>query len=568
MSMSMDRRHRAAGTLRGAGRRQAGAALAENLLLVLGSVGFALLLFGALEGGLRLAGVGDPDASGASRLAYQQIRLPILVPAMRPDGVAVLNTDDPRLPHASILAEKPAEALRVFTFGGSATAGLGYSPNVSFSRHLERMLARAYPERRVEVVNLGIVALSSRQVRVLVEDTVRNHDADLVIVYSGNNEFLEIHAEKYARASAGWLGPVREALQRTNLSRFANRALRGRPGTPSLSEQDLSHDDLRLTQDRIIQEVEMTPAEVEAVVARYRANLEAIAEAAEAADTPLVLMTVASNWRWRGREDLPADWLDTLLGEAGDDPNGRYERAVALLTEELADAAPEERWELLYRRALAHEALGAFGAARDDFRSAMNQDPHLRRALDAQAEQVRALSERPGVVPFDTISVLARDARNGIVGFDEFYDYVHFTPEGALRVAAALFETLTRRVLPSPASGFDADAYVSERRARLETLTEDALARGEFMGIGPDPARVHDRDLWKYDRMVDALDARLDADPDDFRARVWRGNARAFRRGGGPAAAEDYRAALAQRPDAAEVARNLETLAREGRAGR
>ncbi len=69
------------------------------------------------------------------------------------------SAGDVRLPYQTIRQDKPENALRIFTFGGSATAGLGYSPNVTFARHLERLLEMAQPDRVVEVVNLGIVAL-------------------------------------------------------------------------------------------------------------------------------------------------------------------------------------------------------------------------------------------------------------------------------------------------------------------------------------------------------------------------------------------------------------------------
>ena len=114
-----------------------------NVLMLLGSVLMSVLLILALEGVLRLVGLGAPDAAHASRLKYQQIYLPILEPGERADGTPVVKTADSRLPYQSILAKKPANGLRVFTFGGSATAGLGFSPNVTFARHLERMLEQA-----------------------------------------------------------------------------------------------------------------------------------------------------------------------------------------------------------------------------------------------------------------------------------------------------------------------------------------------------------------------------------------------------------------------------------------
>jgi len=175
-----------------------------NLLLLFGSLFFVVLLFAVLEGSLRLVGIGAADPQ-FSRLKYQQIPIPILEPGARPDGSPVLRTNDVRLPYQSILRAKPPGSLRVFTFGGSATAGLGFSPNVTFARQLSRMLAQAYPDRPVEVMNLGIVALASNQVKQIVADAVRGYEPDLLVVYSGNNEFLEVHAEKYAQAHATWL---------------------------------------------------------------------------------------------------------------------------------------------------------------------------------------------------------------------------------------------------------------------------------------------------------------------------------------------------------------------------
>jgi tetratricopeptide (TPR) repeat protein len=539
---------------------------AANLLLVAGSLLLTLLLLLLLEGMLRLAGLGAEDKAHASRLKYQQIYLPILEPAERPDGTRILRSADIRLPYQSILAEKPANALRVFIFGGSATAGLGFSPNVTFARHLERMLEEAYPERRVEVVNLGIVALASQQVQVLVEAVIRNYDPDVAIVYSGNNEFLEIHAEKYAAKHATLLSALGDRLSRTNLYRLLNRAIHGAPRTPSLAEQDFSREELRMTEAALIRDIRMRPEEIQAIVERYEATMAAISAAARAGGTPLVLMTVASNWKWRGRQDLPADWLDTLVpGPAPE--RERYRQAISILTRELEGSPPAQQSDLLFRRAVAAEALGDFTAARADYRAAMNADPHLRRALDAQAEGVRRVAARHDVALVDVIEVLSGRAQHGIIGFDEFYDYVHFTPRGVVLVAAATLRTLIASgILPEPAA-FDIDDYVRERLAWQAALDRDPLAVGDWLGFGFDKAAIHDRDLWKYDKLVKELDARITRHAGDVPTLVYRGNAHAFRIDGAAQAARDYRAALAataaDAADAAVIRGNLEALQAE-----
>jgi len=536
-----------------------------NILLALGSAVLTVMLLGVVEAGLRLAGLGAADASRASRLKYQQIYLPILVPGRRADGTAVLQPADKRLPFQSIPLRKKPGTVRIFTFGGSATAGLGYSPNVTFARYLERMLQTAHPGVTFEVVNLGIVALASQQVRLLVADVCAHYDPDILIVYAGNNEFLEMHAEKYASRHANALSRLEDGVRETNLYRAVDRAVNGPPKIPSLTEQDFSNDDLRLSEAEIIEDVDVSPAEVGGVVDRYEANIQEMADAAGAAHRPLILMTVASNWEWRGRSDLPDDWVREVWGHDVDGSPDTWRRTRDILSQKLESAPAKQRHEWLFRRAVAAAALGDFTAARADYRAAMNEDPHLRRALDAANDRVRHVAERSGAALVDTVEVLSRQAEHGIVGFDEFYDYVHFTPQGALRVAAALFDEIHRQGGLPDVGSFDTQAYVAAEIDRIRLLEEDSKAVFDWMGFGFDKALLHDRDLWKYEHMRSALDERLKHNPGDVRALVYRGNARFFELGGAAAAARDYDAALALAPAQQEIRDNLERLRADGR---
>jgi hypothetical protein len=544
-------------------RNQARSSLLANLALIVGSLVFTVLLLAALEGALRFLGLGAPDEARASRLKYQQIYLPIFESAVRPDGQRILRITDTRLPYQSILTEKPANGLRVFTFGGSATAGLGFSPNVTFARHLERMLKRAYPDRLVEVVNLGIVALAARQVKVLVEDVCRNFSPDAVLIYSGNNEFLEIHAEKYAAANANPITRLRDLAAQTNLYRLLDRLIRGAPKTPSLAQQNLTAADLRMTEEALIRDIEMQPEEIEAITDRYEKTMEGIATVCQENQAPVVLMTVASNWRWRGREDLPADWLDELVPSKEAPLAERYRQALDLLAERIASSSRDERYEWQFKRAVAAESLGEFEAARDDYRASMNNDPHLRRALDTFAERVRRVARDRGTYLVDVVKVLSTQASHGIIGFDEFYDYVHFTPRGVVLVAAEAFRAmLGGGILPEP-ENFDPDDYVQERSAWQAGLTEDPLDVAEWLGFGFDQAGITDRDLWKYDKLLKVLDERIEKNPQDLNARVYRGNAYSFRIDGAARADSDYRAALAVAGDNAAILSNLERLVSE-----
>jgi lysophospholipase L1-like esterase len=536
-----------------------------NILLAFGSIVLTAMLLGFVEASLRLAGLGTADASRASRLKYQQIYLPILVPGHRADGTAVLQPADKRLPFQSIRRLKQPGTVRIFTFGGSATAGLGYSPNVTFTRYLERMLQTAHPGVAFEVVNLGIVALASQQVRLLVADVCAHYDPDILIVYAGNNEFLEMHAEKYARRHANVLSRFADEVRETNLYRVVDRIVSGPPKIPSVAQQNFSNDDLRLSEAEIIADVDVSPVEVASAVDRYDASIEAMAEAAGVAHRHLVLMTVASNWKWRGRSDLPDDWVREVWGHDVDGSPETWRRTRDILSQKLESAPARQRHEWLFRRAVAAAALGDFAAARADYRAAMNEDPHLRRALDAANDRVRHVAQRSGVALVDTVEVLSHQAEHGIVGFDEFYDYVHFTPLGNLRVAAALFDEMHRQGWLPDALSFDPQGYVAAELERIRMLEEDPIAVLDWMGFGFTKALLHDRDLWKYEHMTSALDERLKQHPDDVRALVYRGNARFFELDGAAAAARDYTDALALAPAPQEVRDNLERLRADGR---
>jgi tetratricopeptide (TPR) repeat protein len=195
----------------------------------------------------------------------------------------------------------------------------------------------------------------------------------------------------------------------------------------------------------------------------------------------------------------------------------------------------------------------------------MNEDPHLRRALDVANDRVRRVAQSHGVALVDAVDVLSNQAAYGIVGFDEFYDYVHLTPRGALVVAAALFDEITRERWVTDAGLFDPQAYVAAEIDRIGSLGEDPPAVRDWMGFAFDKGLLYDRDLWKYEHMVRSLDERLRKDPTDVRALVYRGNAHFFELDGAAAAARDYRQALAIDPGDQEARANLEQLSADGR---
>lgn len=88
----------------------------------------------------------------------------------------------------AFVAEKPKNDFRIFVLGESSVAGFPYPPNVSFPRFIKRKLEIYYPEKYIEVINLGISAINSNTLKDIAE-AVAEQKPDLILIYTGHNEY-------------------------------------------------------------------------------------------------------------------------------------------------------------------------------------------------------------------------------------------------------------------------------------------------------------------------------------------------------------------------------------------
>ena len=502
----------------------------------------------ATEVALRVLGIGAPDPSRG--LATQQVELPILRPDELDDGTEVWCTVDPRMPVQCVPRAKTEDALRVFLFGGSSVGGLHDSPNVTFGRHLERLLGFACPEREIEVVNLGMGDLSSAQVRFLVEDVCRNFEPDALIVQCGSNEFLVPRAERHAESQRTSGQSVAASLRSMHLARTLGTFFGATaPVVPVPEEEDAR------SWRQILEELPLLPDEGERAVDVYETHLRAVAGTASRHGVPLFLMTAASNWQWRGRLDLPKGWVEKLATD------GSLLTVRGLLDTMVESSSPGTRHEWLFKRAELNMRLGEHESALADYRLAMNTDPRLRRAPDVMGERMAQVADDSGAILVDTVAFLSENARHGIVGFDEFYDHGHFTSRGAVLVAGELYRTLAREGVFQPRQGFNADLYVRERLTN--PMATDRLGVYEWTGANFWSGYHTNRNPRKYARALAKLDRRIEEKPRDAQALVFRGNARFFEVGGRESAEADYRAALEINPKLRAARLNLEACARD-----
>jgi hypothetical protein len=349
------------------------------------------------------------------------------------------------------LVEKPPGGVRVFCLGGSAAAGWPHDAEASYPGFLREMLARALPGRSVEVVNAAGHTYASYRVKVVFDEIVA-YEPDFVVLYTGNNEFLEsvVYTRAGSQEDDGPLAVLR-------LSRRMARALAGPPtiDIQNYSQRDHTINRLSFAFGRA-SELREDPEQFAAVSDHYRFNLEAMLAEGRRRGIPVLLTTVPVNVRdWRPNVSLHGT-------ERGSEARDRWQSAFreGVLALEASRprsaiaplaraAAQDERYaDTWFQLGRAHLAAGDPAAARGALVQALHRDAYpFRSVFDAVVREVADASKAPLL---DLTSVFAGIARDGIPGFDLFVDYVHPAAAANERIAFEVVrEAANRGWLPA-----------------------------------------------------------------------------------------------------------------------
>jgi tetratricopeptide (TPR) repeat protein len=445
------------------------------------AVAIPVLMLAALEGGLRLAGVGHPAGFTVpcsigghpgrcdnDRFTWQFF----------PPGAFRLP------PSFAIQDEKPRNAFRIFIVGESAAQG-DPDPSYSFGRHLEAMLRIRFPGVRFEVVNTAITAVNSHVLLPAVRDLARRQ-GDLFIVYAGNNEVVGPFGAGTSlthRTSRLWLARAAIAARSTRIGQILAGGLGRRAGAGRAEWRGME----MFLEQRIAAD---HPA-LERVYSNFRANLRDLVAEARSSGAHVILSTVATNLRDSApfaslhRPGLDPDslraWEEAFragvaAADAGDCP-------AALPRLEAAERIDAGHAELQFRMGRCAWALGATGPAGERFRRASDLDA-LRFRADGRVNQVIrevASTAGPGVSFVDGEAAVAADSPGGIPGREAFFEHVHLTPRGNHALARAIFPEVVA-LLPE------------DVRRGAATMDPPPLSEVEraLALTGPDRIRLHD----------------------------------------------------------------------------
>lgn len=411
----------------------------RNLLLAI-TLLVPLALFGGAELALRAAGIGRLE--------------PLFVPApdapgyLQPNPAAVQRFfPDPRqAPAVSIDTtwfpeHKAEDTVRIFVLGESSAAGFPYGRWASPAALLQQRLQRMYPDRRIEVVNTAMAAVTS-YVLLDFADEIIEHEPDAVVIYTGHNEYLGIGGvgSSLASARSPALARTIAGLRRLHLYRSIERLLASVGGGDELPR----HDGTLMARVAAERSIPLDSPLYRRGLEQFRGNLERLLRKYREAGVEVFIGTLASNER-----DQPP---------------------FASVSPDEVEASAIAR----YRDAQRLDAAGDFAAARVEYLAAKDRDELRFRAPESFNELIRELSTASDSRLVDVQRALASASRDGIIGADLMLEHVHPNAEGYFRLASAYVPAMTGWLGPPSVA-------VDDETARREMpLTEVDRLHGEY----------------------------------------------------------------------------------------
>lgn len=417
-----------------------------------------LVVFIILEFGLRLAGYGgNLDLVVRTSIGGREFYTINRRVASR--YFAGSGTTIPEPSEDTFEINKGTRTKRIFCLGESTMAGFPFEFHATAPSFLKDRLSVLLPDYTIEVINVGISAVSSYVVKDFM-DELAAYQPDLYIVYAGHNEFYGAYGPGSTVAIRGgaWLTRLTISLLRFKtflLLRdgyaWLQQSLSPRHSKPSgslmgqmVGEQTIPYGGGLYRQAR----------------RAYHENLERIISAARSRNVPILFSALVSNIKTQRpfvamfdphtEEDQRQEWNrlvaegDTLFAH-GDTP-GAIERFRMAITIDSANA------EGHFKAGQALYAAGKYEEAKSAFLRAKDFDALRFRASEDFVADLAGICRRHGVPLAPVDSAFVAGSQHGIPGSELILEHLHPTLDGYFLMAKVFASSIHMNNLLVPAS--------------------------------------------------------------------------------------------------------------------
>ena len=342
----------------------------------------------------------------------------------------------------SFLVQKPDRGLRIFTLGGSSAHGHPWGGHVAFTALLGEVIRTAYPDLQVETVNAAGVSYAMHRLR-LVADEVLGYEPDIMIIFSGHNEFVEPSFSSALRRRSKSFNRLELLVSRSRIYSVTQRlGARLHASRSVAAEFDL------FVRRNVSHSYTSTQKEI--IVNQFQTDLAYIVERAQVRGVKVLLATVPANLSgWRPNHSIIDSslnkserlrWSHALTAGRHSLETGDFDLAVVKLREAL-DIAPGHA-ETHFALAQALEATLEWDEARRHYDLACDLDASPIRRLSTINQAISQVSAQEQALLVDIDAVFERASENQLTGFDLIDDYVHPSRRGHRLITRQLWNAM------------------------------------------------------------------------------------------------------------------------------
>ncbi|MEW4488722.1 tetratricopeptide repeat protein [Thalassoglobus sp. JC818] len=361
-------------------------------------------------------------------------------------------------------AQKSDSTRRIFCLGGSTTYGRPYDDRTSFAGWLREMLPEADPTQSWEVINAGGISYASYRVSNVLEE-ILDYSPDLLIIYTGHNEFLEQRTYPSLNHVPASLTSLLELSSRTRtfsamrqMFQLPNRKLEQKALLPGEAETIL---DQSVGLDAYSRDNQFRKE----VIEHFRFNLQRLVRMANRHEIPIIFVTPASNLRDCSpfKSEFSSEHSPATIAD--------LEHLLVVARQFIADEQHEAAAEALaqFLRIEQHHAdayflngqiqwqLGNYEDSSENFQRALNEDVCPLRALPEIVKAVKEVTSELDVPCVDFVEKISPKSEHNTPGNDWFLDHVHPTINGHRLLAEMLLDQMTDLQFVQPTSDWSSE---------------------------------------------------------------------------------------------------------------
>lgn len=380
---------------------------------------------------------------------------------------------------------KQPNTFRIFCLGGSTVQGRPYSIETSFTTWLRLSLEATHPDRQFEVVNCGGVSYASYRLAPILKECLQ-HQPDLILLCTGNNEFLEDRSYAFTKKALPLLDPVFQFLSGSRVIRTA-LAIGEHWGQSNTTRSMLGSEvNAMLDYERGIERYHRNESWSQSVEEHFKVNVERMIRLCREADVPIMLLSPCVNlkdtppFKSQHRAKLTStqfkDWENHITEASKQLRSDNLETALDHLQQALRlDPKHAMTW---YSAGQVLYLTGKFSQSKQYFEKALEEDICPLRLRSSMRATLTTLAQIHKVPFYDLQETARQSAPTGITGSEFLVDHVHPTITGHQTIGNELAFEIQNHWLTRQASSAPSETIKKRFQRHLDSLPDHYFANG------------------------------------------------------------------------------------------